>query len=346
MTIDADAAWQQVMRRDRSADFFYAVRTTGVFCRPGCASKRPLRKNVEFFATPLLARAAGYRPCQRCKPENTNAASVIERLSKYLREHTDSRVPLAELGRLAGCSPFTAQKSFRAALGVSPAEYQRGLRAKELRRELKNESSITDAVYAAGYGSASRAYEQSPLGMTPGSYKKGGEGEQISYIATQTLLGWLLVATTERGICAVNLGDTKQEVVRALGEEFPRAICSENPALIPALDEVLSTIKGTASAKQSHLPLDLRGTAFQIEVWQALQQIPIGETRSYSQLATELGRPRATRAVARACGQNRLAVVVPCHRVIGANGSLTGYRWGLERKQKLLSSEKIYASKQ
>jgi AraC family transcriptional regulator of adaptative response/methylated-DNA-[protein]-cysteine methyltransferase len=264
---------------------------------------------------------------------------VVERISEYLRKHADRRVTLEELGRVAGCSPFTAQRSFRAALGVSPAEYQRGLRAKELRRELKNESNITDAVYAAGYGSSSRAYERSPLGMTPSSYKKGGEGEQIGYIATQTNLGWLLVAATARGICAVNLGSTKQEAVRALGEEFPRAKLLENNALSPTLDEVLSTIADAKSAKRVRMPLDLRGTAFQIEVWRALQRIPRGETRSYSQLAAELGRPRATRAVARACGQNRLAVVVPCHRVIGANGSLTGYRWGLERKQKLLCYE-------
>lgn len=340
--IDQQAAWQQLLNRDAGASFLYAVCTTGVFCRPGCKSRLPLRGNTRFFATAEEARNAGFRACLRCKPEAPANPSAVAHMCAYLERNIDRPVRLKTLGKLAGISPFTAQRLFKQAMGATPAQYQRALRADTLRVQLRDgKSSVTAAIYEAGYGSSSRAYEAAPLGMTPGRFLAGGRGETIRFAiapaSRSTQFGWIIVARTERGICWVALGDSEKPLEAGLRAEFPAASIRADSTLADAIAVVVKAIGGDADANS--LPLDLRGTAFQLRVWKALQEIPCGETRSYSQLAAELGSPACTRAVARACATNRVAVLVPCHRIIGASGSLTGYRWGLERKRQLLAAE-------
>lgn len=337
--INSDAAWRQVLSRDPAAAFFYAVETTGVFCRPSCSSRRPLRANVRFFGTVNDAQAAGFRPCQRCKPGEGNP---LDKIRAHIEAHADRPVRLAELGRLVRLSPFTVQRLFKQRLGVSPLQYQRALRARSLRSALKQGDTVTDAIYNAGFGSSSRAWEGAQLGMTPVRFAQGGRGEQISYTTARSPFGWLVVGSTSRGLCWLALGSTSAEAEASLREEFPLATLRRDPSLSRLVDSALQSVRegtdlGHNRAREE--ALDLRGTVFQLRVWQALRQIPRGETRSYSQLARELGNPNATRAVARACATNRVALVVPCHRVVGVSGALTGYRWGVERKRQLLESE-------
>jgi AraC family transcriptional regulator, regulatory protein of adaptative response / methylated-DNA-[protein]-cysteine methyltransferase len=339
---DAETAWKQLIAHDPDADFFYAVATTGVFCRPGCASRRPLAENVRFFANADAARAAGFRPCKRCRPDA--APSIpLDTIRRHLESHVDRAVPLAELGRVAGLSPFTVQRLFKKELGVSPLAYQRALRSGRLRSQLKQGGTVTEAIYEAGFGSSSRAYEGAQLGMTPARFVQGGKGEQIAYAAAQSEFGWVIVGATARGLCWLALASTRAEAEASLREEFPLATLNEDLTLAGfvagAIDTVVGETRGQAAGSQ--LALDLRGTAFQLRVWQALRDIPRGETRTYSQLARDMGIPKSTRAVARACALNRVSLVVPCHRVVGVSGSLTGYRWGVERKGKLLAAEKI-----
>ncbi len=351
--IDADAAWRQVLARDPGAGFFYAVTTTGVFCRPACASKRPLRANIRFFPSADAAQAAGFRPCRKCAPTRASSKPV-DAMRAYLEAHCERSVPLAELARLVRLSPFTVQRLFKRAMGVSPLQYQRALRAGALRATLKQGHSVTTAIYAAGFSSSSRAYEGAPLGMTPARFAQGGRGERIGYTAARTPFGWMIVGATERGLCWLSLAGSKSEAEAALRAEFPAAALRRDPALAHWVDAALASVRngddllqnqdrteraGTAQGLTT-MKLDLRGTVFQLRVWQALRQIPRGETRTYSQLAREMGEPNATRAVARACALNRVALVVPCHRVVGASGALTGYRWGVERKEALLRAEK------
>jgi AraC family transcriptional regulator of adaptative response/methylated-DNA-[protein]-cysteine methyltransferase len=340
--IDEQAAWQQLISRDSAANFLYGVSTTGVFCRPNCKSRLPLRDNTRFFATAEEARAAGFRACLRCRPEAPARPSAIATMCAYLERNIDRPVRLDTLGKLAGVSPFTAQRLFKQAMGATPAQYQRALRANALRGQLRDcQSSVTAAIYEAGYGSSSRAYEAAPLGMTPGRFLAGGRGESIHFATApasgRAHFGWIIVARTDRGICWVALGDSEEDLEAGLRAEFPAASICANRELSELIAQVVERLDGDAPARA--LPLDLRGTAFQLRVWRALQAIPSGETRSYSQLASEMGSPKATRAVARACATNRVAVLVPCHRVVGASGSLTGYRWGLERKRQLLAAE-------
>ena len=344
--VDPEAAWKQLLARDSAASFYYAVTTTGVFCRPGCSSRRPLRSNVRFFRSAQGARAAGFRPCSRCKPESTTSASPLNRIRTHIETHLDRPVSLAELGRLAGLSPFTVQRLFKKEVGVSPLQYQRALRAGRLRSELKQGGTVTDAIYEAGFGSSSRAYEAAPLGMTPSRFAQGGRGEHIGFTTARSPFGWLVVGATERGLCWLALGATSADAEASLREEFPLATIKRDPTLATMVEAALRVVEGQNSSEESaapQVPLDLRGTAFQLRVWQALRAIPRGETRSYSQLAREMGDPKATRAVARACATNRIALVVPCHRVVGASGSLTGYRWGVERKRQLLDAERANA---
>ena len=337
---DSEAAWQQVLSRDPSAHFFYAVATTGVFCRPDCTSRRPLKANVRFFHSTDEAQAAGFRPCKRCRPM-TEASRPLDRIRAYIEAHVDRPVRLAELGRVAGLSRFTAQRLFKQAMGVSPLQYQRALRASILRGALKNGDSVTDAIYNAGFGSSSRAYEGAQLGMTPARFAKGGKGEQIGWATARTPFGWVVVGSTGRGLCWLALGSTSAEAEASLREEFPLAMLRRDPSLSRLVEAALESVRdGSDLDRNRSTPeLDLRGTVFQLRVWQALRQIPRGETKSYSQLARELGDPKSTRAVARACATNRVALVVPCHRVVGVSGSLTGYRWGVERKRQLLDAE-------
>jgi AraC family transcriptional regulator of adaptative response/methylated-DNA-[protein]-cysteine methyltransferase len=343
--IDPEAAWQKILARDPSATFFYAVTTTGVYCRPSCSSRRPLNANVRFFPSAAEARAAGFRPCKRCKP-GTACGRPLDKIREHIEANLDRPVPLAELGRMVHLSPFTVQRLFKQKLGVSPLQYQRALRAGSLRTALKKGGNVTDAIYNAGFGSSSRAYEGAQLGMTPARFAAGGRGEKISYATARSPFGWVVVGATERGLCWLALGATSSEAESSLREEFPLAILRRDPSLSRLVDAALHEVCGPMnSSKKLAAPqapppqMDLRGTAFQLRVWQALRAIPRGQTRSYSQLARELGDPKATRAVARACATNRVALLVPCHRVVGASGSLTGYRWGVNRKRQLLEAE-------
>ena len=342
--IDADRAWQQIVSRDPEATFFYAVTTTGVVCRPACKSRRPLRTNLRFFTTVEEAKQAGFRPCLRCRPA-TGAVrgNPLDKVRAHIEKNLDRPVRLAELGRVAGLSPFTVQRLFKQSMGASPLQYQRALKAGRLRAALKDGEPVTDAIYTAGFESASRGYEGAQLGMTPARFAQGGKGEEIRWAAGPSPFGWLIVGETERGLCWLSLAATCAEAEASLREEFPAATLRRDPSLSQIVDAALKSVReGTDLVRSDGAPerLDLRGTVFQLRVWQALRTIPRGETRTYSQLARELGDPSATRAVARACAMNRVALVVPCHRVIGASGSLTGYRWGVDRKKKLLETER------
>ena len=340
--IDPETAWQQILCRDPEANFFYAVTTTGVFCRPSCTSRRPLRENVRFFLSADEALAAGFRPCKRCQPTFPTAGNSLEKICKHLETNLDRAVSLAELGKLADVSPFTLQRLFKQAMGVSPLQYQRALRAESLRSTLRRGGNVTEAIYEAGFNSSSRVYEGTGLGMTPSRFAQGGRGERIGFTTAQTAFGWIVVGATARGLCWLALAGAEAEAEASLREEFPLAAVQPDPSLKGMVDAALAVVSGQTNALEtlaSPQVVDLRGTAFQLRVWQALREIPRGETRSYSQLARELGNEKATRAVARACATNRVALVVPCHRVVGASGSLTGYRWGIERKRKLLEAE-------
>jgi AraC family transcriptional regulator of adaptative response/methylated-DNA-[protein]-cysteine methyltransferase len=350
--IDPEAAWVQLVARDKAARFFYSVATTGVFCRVGCGSRPPRRENVRFFGSAEEAQAAGFRACLRCKPTSATRGNSLDApawsgpldgVRRHIEKNADRAVPLAELGRVAGLSPFTVQRLFKREMGVSPLGYQRALRASSLRGALKKGDTVTDAIYNAGFGSSSRAYESAQLGMTPARFAAGGKGERIGFTTARTPFGWMVVGATERGLCWLALGATSAEAEGSLREEFPLATVRRDASLSTLVDSALESVRDGSDLGRGRgglERLDLRGTVFQLRVWEALRHIPRGETRSYSELAREMGEPKATRAVARACALNRVAVVVPCHRVVGANGALTGYRWGVERKKALLEAER------
>jgi AraC family transcriptional regulator of adaptative response/methylated-DNA-[protein]-cysteine methyltransferase len=343
MNLDQESAWQQLLARDPQARFFYAVTTTGVFCRPACSSRRPLRGNVRFFETTADAQAAGFRPCRRCKPDAPESGSAMDGLRAHIERNIDRPVLLEELGRVAGVSPFTAQRMFKEKMGVSPKQYQRALRAGTLRSQLRQGASVTDAIYNAGFNSSSRAYEGDPLGMTPARFAAGGRGEQIGYATAASPFGWMIVGATVRGLCWLALADSETAAVETLREEFPAAELHADPALAELVEAALRSVREGADLSEtltSKHALDLRGTVFQLRVWQALRRIPRGETRSYSQVAAELGNPNATRAVARACATNRVAILVPCHRVVSATSAGSGYRWGMDRKRQMLAAER------
>jgi AraC family transcriptional regulator of adaptative response/methylated-DNA-[protein]-cysteine methyltransferase len=336
-------AWRQVLARDVSASFVYAVASTGIFCRPSCPSRRPAAANVSFFPDAAGALAAGYRACRRCVPLGVpRESAVVTRVCRYLASHRDHAVTLADLARVAKSSPFTIQRKFTRVLGISPREYQAQLRAADVRRSLAAPGgSVTEAIYQAGYSSSSRFYEQAAadLGMSPTRFRDGGANEIVRFATAPCTLGLLLVAATERGVCTVMLGEEVGALELLLRRQFPAA------EIFPDATGMAEQVSGILAAMTEHpaagdLPLDLRATAFQARVWQALRQIPRGETRSYADVARSLGQPKAVRAVARACASNPVAIAIPCHRVIGSNGALTGYRWGIERKKTLLEMEK------
>jgi AraC family transcriptional regulator of adaptative response/methylated-DNA-[protein]-cysteine methyltransferase len=275
------------------------------------------------------------------KPQFAESGGPIDKVRRHIEANHDRQISLAELGRLVKLSPFTVQRLFKEKMGASPLQYQRALRAASLRNALKQGVSVTNAIYNAGFGSSSRGYDGAQLGMTPARFAKGGQGEQIGWCSAHSPFGWVIVGATARGLCWLSLAGTKAEAEASLREEFPLATLKRDPSLAAMMDAALRTVddQTNSSEKLAPLQVDLRGTAFQLKVWQALRRIPRGQTRSYSQLARELGDPNATRAVARACATNRVAIVVPCHRVVGASGSLIGYRWGVERKRLLLEAE-------
>ena len=336
--------WRAALERDARADgtFVLAVRSTHVYCRPSCPARRPFRRNVIFFRTCEEAEKQGFRPCLRCRPNEVAAsAALVARAAKCLAESHEEGFRLAELAGELGSNAATLRRAFRQVTGLAPRELAEALRVKRFKSLLRAGKKITDALYETGYGSSSRVYERSnaQLGMTPATYRKGGKGMRIEYTIAKSPLGNVLVAATERGVSAVYLGDAQDKLVAELREEYPRAEIS--PAAGGAqrwVREIVQRIEGKPA--QVDLPLDLQATAFKRRVWQQLQRIPRGTTRTYSQVARALGLPKAVRAVARACATNPVSVVVPCHRVIRKDGSLAGYRWGLSRKEQLLAGER------
>jgi AraC family transcriptional regulator of adaptative response/methylated-DNA-[protein]-cysteine methyltransferase len=339
--IGPDVAWAAVSARDARSDgrFVYGVRTTGVFCRPSCGSRRPLRRNVRFFATAAEAERSGFRACKRCRPTAPDgSASLVETVRRLIEGAGDGGVTLQTLARQTGATPTRVQRAFKRATGLSPKEYQDTRRGERFREHLRAGASVTRAGIEAGYSSTSRVHHRAAevLGMTPNAFRKKGKGMRIRFGTTSTPFGALIVAYTDRGICSVALGETAGELETQLRRQFSAAeIGPAGPEARERIDAVVSTLRGG----NADVPIDLSGTAFQLLVWRALQRIPRGETRSYSALAASLGRPSAARAVARACAQNALAVVVPCHRVIREDGALGGYRWGIDRKRRLLDDE-------
>jgi AraC family transcriptional regulator of adaptative response/methylated-DNA-[protein]-cysteine methyltransferase len=336
--------WQATLARDGRADgaFFFGVKSTQIYCRPSCPARRPLRKNTLFFPTTHDAEVQGFRPCRRCKPNEIPAAvRIVQRAAQVLQSDLDDSVNVTALAGTIGVKTDALRRAFRQQAGLTPKELAAALRLKKFKKLLHDGSSITDALYATGYGSASRVYERSDahLGMTPATYQKGGKGMKIQYATAKSSLGEVLVAATERGVSAVYLGDGDARLVKELREEYPRAeISSAKGAFTQWVEEIVSRVEGSAPRRE--LPLDLQATAFQRRVWQELQKIPRGTTRTYSQIARAVGKPRAVRAVARACATNPVSIVVPCHRVVRADGNLAGYRWGLSRKETLLERER------
>lgn len=346
MFLTEDARWQAVLRHDIRADgqFFYGVRSTGVYCRPSCPSRRPKRENVAFFTSHHDAERAGLRACRRCAPA---AASLHDRQVAAIRractliEEAEEPPALKDLAAAVGLSRFHFHRLFKEIVGITPKEYAATHQVKRLQRELEAGAPVAQAIYEAGYGSSSRAYEQThrTLGMTPSKFKAGAVGIRIHYVVTRSALGWLLVAATDRGICTIEFGESAEALAERLRCRFPAATLEEGGAELKAWVEAVTSFI-TSPARGLHLPLDIQGTAFQRRVWKALQDIPPGTTVSYTAVAEALGQPGAARAVARACASNAIALAIPCHRVVGRNGELSGYRWGVERKRALLERER------
>jgi AraC family transcriptional regulator of adaptative response/methylated-DNA-[protein]-cysteine methyltransferase len=337
--------WTAVLARQsaRDGEFVYAVATTGVYCRPSCPSRRPRRENVQFFLTTEQAERAGYRACLRCRPKSVTGnpqADGVKTICRYIEQHLDEPLTLGRLGKEFHQSPFHLQRRFKAVLGITPREYADSCRLRQLKRNLQSGDSVTRAMYDAGYGSSSRLYERtaSQLGMTPDKYRRGAIAAAIRYTCADSPLGRMLIAATERGICSIQFARTDGELLEGLKREFPFAgRKADKSGLASWVSALLEHMRGREL--NSALPLDIRATAFQRRVWAYLQSIPFGTTRSYSQVAKAIGRPTAARAVARACATNPVAVEIPCHRVVREDGSMGGYRWGLERKKNLLEME-------
>jgi AraC family transcriptional regulator of adaptative response/methylated-DNA-[protein]-cysteine methyltransferase len=349
-------AWESVLHRDPSADdrFLYGVTTTGIYCRPSCPSRRPKRNNVAFFSSAEAAERAGFRACQRCRPNRAKSSNrAVQRARDYIDSHmsdlSEERITLGLLGEESGLSPHHLQRKFKEVIGLTPAQYIRARKSERLKGELKRGETVSRATFGAGYGSSSRVYgtADAQLGMTPATYRRGGVGVHIDYVIARTSLGALLVAATERGVCAVTLGDDENALELVLAEEYPAATrtraAAQSSSLASWVEEIVATLDG--SSMRPDIPLDVRASAFQWKVWRELQRIPLGETRSYSEIASAIGLPRAVRAVAGACANNPVAVVVPCHRAVRLDGGLGGYRWGLERKKQLLEKERTIRDK-
>jgi AraC family transcriptional regulator, regulatory protein of adaptative response / methylated-DNA-[protein]-cysteine methyltransferase len=344
-----DRRWQAVVHRDRSLDgtFVFGVSSTGIFCRPSCPAKRPCRENVSFFDHALQAEQAGYRACLRCRPKAVDGnpqSALVRSICRYIEQHIEGQLTLSLLAKKFRRSPFHLQRTFKSVLGVSPKAYMDACRLRQVKQNLQAGHSVTTALYAAGYGSSSRLYERTAtqLGMTPEKYRRGAVAAVVRYTIvryTGSPLGHMLIAATDKGICAIQFGDFEQQLQQGLMREFPFAVRRRDDAAMSQWRENLTRLIQGHELNPS-LPLDIRATAFQRRVWEALQKIPRGETRSYSAVAKNIGMPKATRAVARACATNPVAVAIPCHRVVRQDGQLGGYRWGIERKEQLLAMEK------
>lgn len=343
--------WNAVQMKDSGFDnvFVYAVRTTGIYCKPTCPARRPKRANVVFFSSHDEAENAGFRACLRCRPQFIGQdanAELIEKICRLIESNVEMILSLEDLSAEANISPSHLQRIFKKETGISPAEYAKIHRINKFKKNVKNSGDVTCAMYDAGFNSSSRLYEKAAeeFGMTPATYARGGAGVSIIYTIGECVLGKILVAATEKGLCSVSLGDTETELEQTLFAEFFKAeICRNDSHLKKSVNDILESLEGKPN--NLNLPLDVRMTAFQRRVWQELRKIPFGETRTYKEIAENIEQPKAVRAVARACATNPVAVVTPCHRVIGTNGKLSGYRWGIERKAKLLIDEKTAVEK-
>ncbi len=345
-----DERWDAITRREPQADgaFFYAVKTTGVFCRPSCASRQPRRENVAFFSDAAAARAAGFRDCKRCQPGGLpRELEIVNRACAALDADPQQRLTLAQLSDTVHVSPFHLQRLFKRVVGVSPRQYQAAQRGAALRDALQRGSDVTRAMLDAGFGSPSRMYDSASaeLGMAPSAYRRKGAGLTVRYASAPTSLGFVLVAATDKGICKIGFGDDAAMLAGDLRGEFANAdLLEDSEHLAPFIAQIDAYLRGTR--QDFDLPLDIAATAFRQRVWDALRRIPYGETRSYSQIAEAVGSPRAVRAVASACATNPVALAIPCHRVVQKGGALAGYRWGLPRKAALLDNEAQHAGGQ
>jgi AraC family transcriptional regulator, regulatory protein of adaptative response / methylated-DNA-[protein]-cysteine methyltransferase len=345
--LTTESRWRAVLARDPGYDgaFVYAVRSTGIYCRPSCASKKPRRDRVTFFPVPEAAERAGFRPCRRCRPTQARPADprvpVVREVCRIIDAHPDEPASLAALSARVGATPHRLLRAFRAVLGLTPRQYRDERRLNLFKTQLKERKKVSPALYEAGYGSTSRVYERAnaQLGMTPATYGRGGAGTRIAFAIVPCALGHLLVAGTSHGVSRIGLGDEPGALERGLRAEFPGAVIARDDATLKSwVADVVAHLDGRQAPVD--VPLDIRATAFQRRVWEALRRIPYGSTRSYAEIARAIGKPKATRAVARACATNPVAVVIPCHRVVREDGELGGYRWGIERKQALLDLEK------
>ncbi len=347
-----DDYWRAVVERDARADarFVYAVRSTGIYCRPTCPSRRPQRRQVVFYSAPEAAERDGFRPCRRCRPRAAGLgvpaalAKMAENVCRDIEaglEQGDEPITLAALSNRVGVNAHQLQRKFKRVMGITPRQYADAQRLARLKGRLRGGQNVTGALYDAGYGSSRALYERAPsrMGMTPATYRRGGLGMRIGYTVVDSPLGRLLVGATERGVCAVCLGDSDAKLEASLAAEYPRAEIRRDEAMLGrSVSAFLNHLEGRTP--RLDLPVDLQATAFQWRVWEELRAIPYGSTRSYSEVARAIGRPKAVRAVAHACATNPVAVVIPCHRVVGKDGGLHGYRWGLARKEKLLALER------
>jgi len=340
-----DERWQAVLKRDRRFDgeFILGVTTTGIYCRPSCPARKPKRENVTFFESIEDARRAGLRPCKRCKPDEAfdPQTKTVTQLRNYIEANLDEPLTLTDLGERVGLSAHHVQKMFKKTIGVSPKQYANACRMAKFKQEVGRDGNVTRALYAAGFSSSSRLYESSSarLGMTPAAYGNGGKGATIYYAILNSKLGPVIVAATERGLCFVALGQNFNDLTQTLIEKFPKAkVMADADPIADWVDALKNYLNGDAQAL--NLPLDVKATAFQLEVWSELRRIPYGQTRSYGEVANAIGRPTASRAVARACASNPVALVTPCHRVVRSDGAEGGYRWGTWRKRTLLEMER------
>ncbi len=346
---ERDGRWQAVVERDRAFDgrFVFGVRSTGVYCRPSCPARRPLRRNVVFFPLPEAAETAGFRSCRRCKPRDAAVdprATRVQQVCRAIDARPDETHGLEALASIAGVSPHHLLRTFKDVMGITPRQYADARRLASFKQGLKGGQAVAEATYEAGYGSSSRVYERADaqLGMTPAVYRKGGRGMRIAYTVVDSPLGRLLVGATERGVSAVSLGDGDAALETSLRTEYPEAeLVRDDRRLQPWVRAILDHLAGKRPSLD--LPIDIQATAFQRRVWEALRAIPLGRTRSYADVARAIGRPTAARAVARACATNPVALVIPCHRVVGAGGAVSGYRWGAARKRALLAREEARA---